>query len=72
MDRKYVFVKDWKTSGGVIPQGSDLTLTHGCVYFNGGLMDTFYQRELFNLLEKERKQHIAKQPFPKALLQRVL
>ena len=55
MDRKYVFVKDWKTSGGIIPQGSDLTLTHGCVYFNGGLQSTVFANMFLSLIDNEER-----------------
>lgn len=55
MDRKYVFIKDWKTPDGVIPAGSDLTLVHGCVYFNGGLQSQYYAAQFMKLINLEEK-----------------
>ena len=55
MDRKYVFVKDWKTPDGVIPFGSDLTIVHGCVYFNGGLQSHYYASQFMALINHEEK-----------------
>lgn len=52
---KWTVVKDCPIAGGVIPSNSEIHLVHGCVYFNGGLMDTFYQNEFMKLLQTERK-----------------
>lgn len=52
---KWTVVKDCPIAGGVIPANSEIHLVHGCVYFNGGLMDTFYQNEFMKLLQTERK-----------------
>lgn len=55
MDKKYVFVKDWKTPEGTIPKGSDLTITHGCVYFNGGLQPNVYANMFRRLIDNEER-----------------
>lgn len=52
---KWVVVKDCPIAGGVIPANTEIDVVHGCIYFNGGLMDTFYQIEFNKLLEVERK-----------------
>ena len=52
---KWIVVKDCPIAGGTIPTNSEIQLVHGCVYFNGGLMDTFYQNEFMKLLQTERK-----------------
>jgi hypothetical protein len=52
---KWVVVKECPIAGGNLPVNSEIHVVHGCVYFNGGLMDTFYQNEIFALLVKERK-----------------
>ena len=52
---KWVVVKDCPIAGGNIPVNSEIQIVHGCVYFNGGLMDSFYQNEFMRLLAQERK-----------------
>lgn len=51
---KWVVVKECPIAGGTLPVNSEVHLVHGCVYFNGGLMDSFYQREFLSLLNAER------------------
>lgn len=51
---KWVVVKECPIAGGTLPVNSEVHLVHGCVYFNGGLMDSFYQREFLALLNAER------------------
>lgn len=53
---KWVVVRECPIAGGTLPINSEIQIVHGCVYYNGGLMDTFYQHELLNLITKERKQ----------------
>ena len=55
VNEDYVVVKECPIAGGSLPINSEIHLRHGCIYYNGGLVDTFYQRELLGLLEKERK-----------------
>lgn len=52
---KWVVVKECPIAGGSLPVDSEIHIVHGCVYFNGGLMDVFYQREFMALLASERK-----------------
>ena len=52
---KWVVVKECPIAGGVLPVNSEIDIVHGCMYFNGGLMDTFYQDELFKLVRSEKK-----------------
>jgi hypothetical protein len=52
---KWVVVKECPIAGGTLPVNSEIQVVHGCIYFNGGLMDTFYQNELMRLLNSERK-----------------
>lgn len=54
---KWVVVKECPIAGGILPVNSEIHLVHGCVYFNGGLMDSFYQNEFLKLLQIERKRH---------------
>ena len=37
--RRYVFKKEYVGKTGNIIEGSEITRVHGCLYFNGGLMD---------------------------------
>lgn len=52
---KWVVVKECPIAGGTLPVNSELHIVHGCVYFNGGLMDSFYQVELLKLIAAEKK-----------------
>lgn len=52
---KWVVVKECPIAGGTLPVNSEIQIVHGCVYFNGGLMDSFYQNEFLKLLVDERK-----------------
>lgn len=52
---KWVVVKECPIAGGSLPVNSEIHIVHGCVYFNGGLMDSFYQNEFLKLLSVERK-----------------
>lgn len=52
---KWIVVKDCPISGGIIPVNTEITIVHGCVYYNGGLMDSFYQSEFMKLIDIERK-----------------
>ena len=55
MMEKWVVVKECPIAGGTLPVNSEIQIVHGCVYFNGGLMDSFYQNELMSLIINERK-----------------
>ena len=52
---KWVVVKECPIAGGTLPVNSEIHVVHGCIYFNGGLMDSFYQNEFMGLLAQERK-----------------
>ena len=52
---KWVVVKECPIAGGTLPVNSELHIVHGCVYFNGGLMDSFYQVEFLKLIAAEKK-----------------
>lgn len=52
---KWVVVKECPIAGGNLPLNSEIQVVHGCIYFNGGLMDSFYQREFMVLIDSERK-----------------
>lgn len=49
--KKYVFIKDYVTSDGVIKEGSDLVLFRGVLYLNGGMILPAYSQKLFTLIE---------------------
>ena len=49
--KKYVFIKDYVTSDGVIKEGSDLILFRGALYLNGGMILPAYSSKLINLIE---------------------
>lgn len=37
--KRFVFKKEYVGNTGRIIEGSEITMVHGCLYFNGGLMD---------------------------------
>lgn len=53
-NEKYCVVKECPIAGGTLPVNSEIHIIHGCVYYNGGLMDTFYQNELMALVVREK------------------
>lgn len=55
MEKRYVFVKDWKTPNGVINAGREVYLTHGCVYLDGGMMSPYYANIFLSLINDEEK-----------------
>ena len=55
MMEKWTVVKECPIAGGTIPANSEIHVVHGCIYFNGGLMEPFYQNEFMKLLQNERK-----------------
>lgn len=55
MEEKYTFVKDWVQPEGTINAGNVLTVTHGCIYFNGGLMPQVHQKLFGTLIATEKK-----------------
>lgn len=54
---KWVVVKECPIAGYTLPVNSEIHLVHGCIYYNGGLMDSFYQTEFLKLLQSERKRN---------------
>ena len=40
---KWVVVRECPIAGGTLPINSEIQIVHGCIYYNGGLMDSFYQ-----------------------------
>jgi hypothetical protein len=55
---KYVVLKDIplnKEGTKTIPKGSEISVTHDCVYFNGGLLPPDYQADFKTLITKEER-----------------
>lgn len=50
MNKKYVFIKPFKTNEGVIPEGSEIIIFRGNVYMNGGLLHPAYNNMIMNIL----------------------
>lgn len=55
MEEKYTFVKDWLYDGKPIKAGNTIYITHGCVYFNGGLLAPSFQGIFMNLINHEKR-----------------
>lgn len=63
--KKYTFIKPYTvTELGTLPEGSDIILFRGLVYFNGGLCSNYYARVLTNLIndDKLRKEYLIETP----------
>lgn len=54
---KYVVVKAIPTNGGVneIKVNTEISVTHGCVYMNGGMLPRDYQTDFTRLIEYEEE-----------------
>ena len=64
--RRFVFKKEYVGESGTIMEGSEITIAHNCLYFNGGLMDTgsvpFFRAFLNN--PKLRNEYLTKTKVP--------
>lgn len=49
--KKYIFKKDYVTSEGTIPKGSEVNILRDAVYLNGGLIHPAYQRLIRDIVE---------------------
>lgn len=60
MNKKYVFIKPFKTNEGVIPEGSEIIIFRGNVYMNGGLLHPAYNNMIMNIINnhKLRKEYL--------------
>ena len=58
--KKYVFKKAYESSQGTIPEGSEVVLFRGIIYFNGGMCTQFYQNMLWDMIadQKFRKEYL--------------
>lgn len=48
--KKYIFVKEFKTSEGSIPEGTEIIIFRGFIYMNGGMVHPAYQKLFINLI----------------------
>lgn len=60
MNKKYIFIKPFKTNEGVIPEGSEIIIFRGNVYMNGGLLHPAYNNIIMNIINnpKLRKEYL--------------
>lgn len=60
MNKKYIFIKPFKTNEGVIPEGSEIIIFRGNVYMNGGLLHPAYNNMIMNIINnpKLRKEYL--------------
>lgn len=52
--KKFVFKKAYEGHTGTIAEGSEICLVHGCVYFNGGLVDEGSAKFLLSLINNSK------------------
>ena len=57
MNKKYVFIKQFKTNEGVIPEGSEI---RGSIYMNGCMLHPAYNNMIMNIINnpKLRKEYL--------------
>lgn len=48
--KRYVFIKDYKTTEGTIQEGRMIDIVHGCMYLDGGLLSNFYSNRFMELI----------------------
>lgn len=60
MRKKYVFIKQFKTNEGVIPEGSEIIVFRGSIYMNGGMLHPAYNSMIMNIINnpKLRKEYL--------------
>lgn len=51
----YHFVKEFDAGGFVVPEGTDLSIVNGVVYYNGGILMDIYQNQFRKLVVIEKK-----------------
>ena len=54
-NERYVFKRDWGYGTMTVPAGSQVSITHGCVYYNGGLISSDLQPLFMNLIQSEKR-----------------
>ena len=52
---KYVLKREWGFGTYAIPEGSVLSITHGCVYYNGGLLSSELQPVFKQFIENDKR-----------------
>jgi hypothetical protein len=50
MRKKYIFIKPFKCSHGIIPEGSEITIFRGFVYMNGGMIQPAYIQVIMGII----------------------
>ena len=53
--RKYVFIKEYVTDNGTIPEGTEIILFRGLVYINGGMADPYSSHLIMNIISDKKK-----------------
>jgi len=52
--KKYIFKKAYSSESGTIAEGCDICKVHGCWFFNGGLVDGYYQNFFESLVRNPK------------------
>lgn len=50
MRKKYIFIKPFKCSHGIIPEGSEIVIFRGFIYMNGGMIQPVYNQVILGIL----------------------
>ena len=54
-NERYVFKRDWGYGNLEVKAGNQVSITHGCVYYNGGLISSELQPVFMNLIQNEKR-----------------
>lgn len=53
--KRFVFIKPYHVEGlGTLAEGSEITIVHGVVYFNGGMCSAYHGRILYDIINNEK------------------
>ena len=50
MRKKYIFIKPFKCSQGIIPEGSEIVIFRSFIYMNGGMIQPAYNQVIMGIL----------------------
>lgn len=72
MNKKFKFVKEFRSSEGVIPVGSELTVMGSTILFNDYMLQPAYYEDFKNLIASEidKPKYLKQIPFPTSMIGR--
>lgn len=64
--KRYVFIKNYNTTAGVIHEGRTIDLVHGCVFLDGGMLDKYNAAKMMEIIENKemRDEYLVEKVIP--------